>query len=121
MPVLDDALIPLDVYEKIFKAGYRGTFLGGCIERKEGSNIRRSGHCHWHGKAAKKAGTIYGGWVCIKSRKPETCVKDGKLTPLFKHELAHLLDMDKGGSGYGKGFKLACNELGLFRYGHKVP
>ena len=133
MPLLDDSLIPLLVYEKVFKAGYRGTFLGGCIERKEGSNIRRSGHCHCIGKAHKdyvkkyeKNPTKYfppkdfGGYICIKSRKPETCVKEGKLTPLFKHELAHLLHMSRGGNGYGKGFKECCNELGLYRYGHKV-
>jgi len=126
MPLLDDTLIPLDIYEKIFKAGYRGTFLGGCIERKEGSNIRRSGHCHIIGKENQRMLKRYGsldkfsGYICIKSRKPETCVKDGKLTRLFKHELAHLLHMSRGGNGYGKGFKQCCNELGLYRYGHKV-
>ena len=132
MPILDDSLIPLEVYDKIFKAGYRGTFLGGCIERKEGSNIRRSGHCHNHGKshdkwieknpayANNRNCADYGGWICMKSRKTERCVVDGKLTSLFKHELAHLIDMSRGGNGYGKGFKIACNELGLFRYGHKV-
>lgn len=120
MPVLDDNLIPLEIYEKLFKYGYRGTFLGGCVERGEGSNIRRSAHCHNHGKQAQKHNGKYGGWICIKSSKPEKCVENGKLTPLFKHELAHLIAMARGGSGYGKGFKQACNELGLFRYGHKV-
>ena len=119
MPLLDDTLIPLDIYEKIFQEGYRGTFLGGCIERKEGSNIRPSGHCHLiYNK--DKTRKNYAGYICIKSKKPERCVKDGKLTSLFKHELAHLLDMNRGGSGYGKRFKLACNELGLKRYHHKV-
>lgn len=133
MPILDDSLIPLDIYEKIFKAGYRGTFLGGCVARGEGSNIRRSGHCHLIGKQEKRyieaykknpvryfPPTNYSGWICIKSKKFERCVKDSKLTSLFKHELAHLIDMNRGGNGYGKGFKKACNEFGLYRYGHKV-
>lgn len=33
---------------------------------------------------------------------------------------AHLIAMNKGYNGYGKQFKSACNELGLYRYGHKV-
>ena len=126
MPLLDDTLIPVEIYERIFRAGYRGTFLGGCIERKEGSNIRRSGHCHLIGKENERREKRYGskdkfsGYICIKSHYADRCVKDGKLTPLFKHELAHLIDMSRGGTGYGKGFKAACNELGLYRYGHKV-
>lgn len=102
MPLLDDNLIPLEIYEKIFKAGYRGTFLGGCIERKEGSSIRRSAHCHCFPKDP------YFGYICMKSRKPEKCIKDGKLTNLFKHELGHLLAR----GDYGKKLCKALIELG---------
>ena len=119
MPILDDTLIPLTIYKKIFKEGYRGTFLGGCITRGEGSNIRRSGHCH-NIYNKDKTQLAYSGWICIKSKKPERCVSNNLLTPLFKHELAHLLTMHRGGSGYGKKFKECCNELELYRYGHKV-
>ena len=124
MPILDDGLIPVEIYEQIFKEGYRGTFLGGCIERKEGSNIRRSGHCHnvYIKEGGAKVKNKWAGWICIKSSKPERCVKEGKLTSLFKHELAHLIDMNKGGNGYSKGFCKAALELDyrLRKYEHKI-
>ena len=117
MPLLDNDLIPLDIYEKIFKEGYRGTFLGGCIMRKEGSNIRPSGHCHFvYNK--DKTRRAFAGYICIKSKKPESCITNNQPTSLFLHELGHLIAMNRRGSGYGEGFKLACNELGLYIYGH---
>jgi hypothetical protein len=115
MPLLNHELIEPELCDKLYREGFRGVFLGGCIERKEGSNIRRSGHCHLRKDP-------FFGYICIKSKKPERCVKDGKLTNLFKHELAHLIDMNRGGNGYGKGFCEAGKELGyrLMKYEHKT-
>jgi hypothetical protein len=116
MPILDNKLIPLDIYERAFKAGYRGTFLGGCISRGEGSSIRRSAHCH-------SLQCKYFGWICIKSKKAERCVKpNGKPTLLFLHELAHLIcEKENNGKAYGKKFFAIARSLGYRRmkYDHK--
>ena len=98
MPILCDEL-PVEILEKVWKSGFRGVFLGGCIERKEGSSIRRSAHAHGDKKFP------YFGWICMKSRKPERFVNKGKLTTLAKHELAHILSSS---NGHGKDF---CNSL----------
>jgi len=111
MPILIGE--PLDILEKVWKHGYRGTFLGGCIERKEGSNIRSSAHVHCGNTDP------FFGWVCIKSKKEGRVVRDGKATNLWKHELANLMSVKQG--GYGKAFCKALVELGgrVFKYDHK--
>ena len=121
MPILDNDLIPLEIFERAFKAGYRGTFLGGCIERKEGSSIRRSGHAHC-GLKRDKTKSPHHGWICIKSKKPERCVKNGKPTMMFLHELAHIICSDENkGRGYGKKFFEIARSMGYRRmkYDHK--
>lgn len=122
MPMLDDNLIPLELYERVFKAGYRGTFLGGCIERKEGSNIRHSAHCHC-GLKKDKSKYPHHGFICIKSKKPEKCInKNGKPTLMFLHELAHLICVGENkGNGYGKKFFEVARSIGYRRmkYDHK--
>jgi len=73
--------------EDLWKAGFRGIFVGGCIERKEGSSFRRKAHAHWvkdkHGNL-----TRYGGWVCVRSPK-RLYKKDGRPSRLLIHEVAH--------------------------------
>lgn len=131
MPILDHNLIPQDIYEKILPYGFRGVFLGGCIERKEGSSIRPSAHCHCniHKKGIyesefKTNDGMYKdrffGWICLKSRKPEKLICNKKATNLFKHELAHLMSAKKG--GYGKAFCKALVELNgrMQKYEHKT-
>jgi len=112
--ILDHNLIPADLCDKLYRDGFRGVWLGGCIERKEGSNIRRSAHSH-----SKKDN--YFGWICMKSAKPERFISNGKLTNLAKHELAHLIAENRTGRSYGRDFCKAALELGyrLQKYEHK--
>ena len=102
MPILCDEL-PVEVLEKIWESGFRGVFMGGCIERKEGSSIRRSAHAH-----GNKDGKYFG-WICMKSKKPERFVNKGKLTNLAKHELAHILSSK---NDHGKEFCESLINLG---------
>jgi hypothetical protein len=108
MPILCDEL-PVEILEKIWKSGFRGVFMGGCIERKEGSSIRRSAHAHSISKGR------YFGWICMKSRKPERFIKNGKLTNLAKHELAHILSP---GSSHNKKFCESLIDLGGRKFKH---
>ena len=117
MPTLD-AIEPVDLLEKVWRWGYRGVFLGGCIERKEGSNIRPSAHCH-----CSKTDNYFG-WICFKSKKQERVVKaNNKPTLLFLHELAHLgaMAIKPYSNGYGKAFKEALYAIGgrRLKYDHK--
>lgn len=117
MPILDN-IEPIELLNIVQKWGYRGVFLGGCIERKEGSNIRPSAHCH----CAKN--DKYKGWICFKSKKTERVIKqNGKSTLLFLHELAHLgaMFISPSSNGYGKSFKKALYSINgrRLKYDHK--
>lgn len=62
----------------------KGIFLGGCVERGDGSSFRRRAHAHNY------KGTAQQGWICVRSRK-RVMTKTGKPSELMLHELAHLL------------------------------
>ncbi len=86
--------------DEVFKAGFRGVFVGGCIERKEGSSFRAKAHAHfvkYKGKYQK-----YGGWICIRS------MKRAYDQNLLKHELAHIIT----GQGHTKKFYQCVRRLG---------
>jgi hypothetical protein len=68
--------------EKIWKTGFRGIFVGGCIERKEGSSFRRKAHAH----TSKE--DPYFGYICVRSAK-RLYKKDGRPSRLLIHEIAH--------------------------------
>lgn len=54
-----------------------GVFVGGCVERGEGSRFRAKAHSHTTGDHA--------GWICFLSAKRLLCRE------LFLHEIAHVL------------------------------
>lgn len=63
----------------------KGIFIGGCIERGEGSSFRAKAHAH------TQENDPYKGWICIRSLK-RVYIKDTKRpSMLILHELAHLL------------------------------
>ena len=85
---------------EVFKAGFRGIFVGGCIERKEGSSFRAKAHAHLvkhKGKYSK-----YGGWICIRSAKRLSQIN------LLRHELAHIIV----GQGHTKKFYECVRRIG---------
>lgn len=88
----------------------KGIFVGGCVERGEGSSFRAKAHCHNH------EGSPFFGWICVRSAKrlgkfhlfDQNLVDigvvnyqdyDGRIdTPsqLLLHEYAHLLAPNQG-------------------------
>lgn len=86
--------------DEVFKAGFRGVFVGGCIKRKEGSSFRGKAHAHYcRGKWSEQK---YGGWICIRS------TKRAKQINLLKHELAHIITNE----GHTKKFYQCIRRLG---------
>lgn len=90
--------------EEIFKSGFRGIFVGGCIERKEGSSFRRKAHAHCY-KTDK-----YFGYICVRSTKRLYNLK-GNASLLLWHELAHITTRD----GHGRKFYLWLREHSTIR------
>ena len=90
----------------------KGIFVGGCVERGEGSSFGAKAHCH----NDNHPGYDYFGWICVRSVKRigeyhlfdrgsvDTGTVnyqsfDGKLdkpSQLLKHEYAHLLAPNQG-------------------------
>lgn len=63
-------------------------FIGGCVERGDGSSFRASAHAH-------TAEGEWQGWICVRSKKPDALrLYDGSPTNLMKHEYAHILTGD---------------------------
>jgi hypothetical protein len=62
----------------------KGVFVGGCVERGDGSSFRAMAHAHYvNGKASDN-------WICVRSPK-RLYNATGGASELMKHELAHIL------------------------------
>ncbi len=72
-----------------------GIFVGGCVERGEGSSFRKKAHAHNHRRGS------HFGWICVRSWRrvgqfTETPGADGtdgavvKPSRLLWHEYAHI-------------------------------
>ncbi len=79
---------------------FKGLFVGGCVERGDGSRFRRKAHAHTSKRDALR------GWICVLSpkrvRKPS-----GTPSLLMWHELAHLVS----GQGHTAKFERVMREL----------
>ena len=64
--------------------GIHPVFVGGCVERGDGSSFRRKAHAHCN-KTDPHKGTI-----CVRSAK-RLYTPSGKPSYLMYHELAHIL------------------------------
>jgi hypothetical protein len=82
--------------DEVFKAGFRGIFVGGCIVRKEGSSFRATAHMHMDPKYP------YFGWICIRGKKRAA------QKSLLIHELAHLISKE----GHTRKFYETVRRLG---------
>jgi len=60
---------------------FRGLFVGGCVERGDGSSFRAKAHAHTEG--------TFKGWICVRSIK-RIKMGDGRPSMLMLHELAHI-------------------------------
>lgn len=68
----------------------KGVFVGGCVERGEGSSFRAKAHAHIKG--------AHNGWICVRSIKrigewhPSVpCAVISKPSRLLWHEYAHIV------------------------------
>jgi hypothetical protein len=77
MPVIKDAFPD----HRTGKRKVKGAFVGGCVERGDGSSFRASAHSHTNPTDK------YRGWICFRSMKNY----NDEQTRL--HELAHILTM----------------------------
>lgn len=73
MPRLDFDKMP----KELQRPEVRGVFVGGCVERGDGSRFRAKAHAHTDGEHA--------GWICYLSAKRLP------IREIALHELAHIL------------------------------
>src|SRR3990167_4507812 len=77
---------------------FKGLFIGGCVDRGDGSSFRAKAHSHTDDPNK--------GWICVRSAKR---VGDfNKPTMLMLHELAHLLS----GDGHTDKWRKVARSLG---------
>ena len=82
----------------------KGFFVGGCIERGEGSSFRAKAHAH------RSDTDKFKGWVCIRSIKRVYMIDGIRPSNLILHELAHILLPHK--HWHDDTWMLKVNELG---------
>lgn len=62
---------------------FKGVFVGGCVDRGDGSSFRAKAHAHT--KEPHK------GWICVRSAKRLYVAGTERPSKLMLHELAHIL------------------------------
>lgn len=91
-------------FEQYKAHGYKGTFVGGCVERGEGSSFRRKAHAHCYPKYP------HFGWICVRSPK-RLYNKQGGASHLMWHEMAHIMTQD----GHGRKFYIWLRDHDIIR------
>ncbi|MFA6971811.1 MAG: hypothetical protein WC208_10470 [Gallionella sp.] len=94
-------IVEFPEFEKYKPLGYKGTFVGGCIERGDGSSFRAKAHAHNEPYGGIKVLDEQGnpkrgehfGWICVRSPK-RLRMANGKPSMLMLHEMAHILTPD---------------------------
>ena len=100
-------------FEQYKAEGYKGTFVGGCIERGEGSSFRRKAHAHcFKKKGVYKASYMVDafGWICVRSPK-RLYNGAGGASLLMWHEMAHIVTHD----GHGRKFYMWLRDHSTIR------
>jgi hypothetical protein len=79
---------------------FKGVFVGGCIDRGDGSSFRAKGHAH-----TKEPNH---GWICVRSAKRLYVRGTNRPSKLMWHELAHILT----GHGHDDTWRKGVRRLG---------
>jgi len=82
-------IVEYPAFDKYKNQGFKGVFVGGCIERGEGSSFRAKAHAHCCPNS-KGQQDEYFGWICVRSAK-RLYRLNGRPSMLMLHELAHIL------------------------------
>ena len=82
-----------------------GIYVGGCVERGEGSSFRAIAHAHTDKR------DLYHNWICVRSGK-RLYTGSGKPSQIMLHELAHILS----GHGHTDKWRAMAREVG-----YRVP
>jgi hypothetical protein len=77
---------------------FKGLFVGGCVDRGDGSSFRRKAHAHTDNPNE--------GWICVRSMKRIGDVN--KPNMLMLHEVAHLIS----GHGHDDVWRKAAKAIG---------
>jgi hypothetical protein len=91
-------------FEQYKAQGYKGTFVGGCVERGEGSSFRRKAHAHCFRQDKHM------GWICVRSAK-RLYDKQGRASLLMWHEMSHVITKD----GHGRKFYMWLRDHSTIR------
>lgn len=93
--------IVMPVIENMFSQHpqVKGIFVGGCVDRGDGSSFRKIAHAHTQEKNH--------GWICVRSPK-RLYMADGKPSQVMLHELAHILT----NQGHTDKWRLKMKEIG---------
>ena len=83
-----------------------GVFVGGCVERGDGSSFRRKAHAHTQAIDTNK------GWVCVRSAKRLYVAGTTKPSLLMWHELSHLfVPYEYHGPQWRKTMRALCGRV----------
>lgn len=81
-------VIKYEPFEAYYVAGIlQGVFVGGCVERGDGSSFRRKAHAH---PDEKQRNHSHPGWICVRSTKRLYVSGTERPSLLMWHELSHL-------------------------------
>lgn len=98
MPARDDAAETL----RAMGVPVVGVFVGGCVDRGDGSSFRALAHTHTQ--------TAPLGWICVRSER-RLFTPAGAPSRLLRHEAAHVLEP---GAGHGsQRFERALRAVGI--------
>ena len=91
----------------------KGVFLGGGVDRGDGSSFRRIAHAHTNLKEPN------GGFICVRSPKRLWYMGAEGTKPSLTmiHELAHIVV----GQGHTDKFRKAYKELSKQFWGYEIP
>jgi hypothetical protein len=84
----------------------KGVFVGGCVDRGDGSSFRARAHAHCSGKNQ--------GWICVRSPK-RLYTPSGSPSNLMIHELAHILTLSGHTAKWSKKLKELGGAIGWYK------
>lgn len=108
MPVV--TFKPFEKYPEV-----KGLFVGGCVDRGDGSRFRRHAHAHVSKHLPNP------GWICVLGwGRVKDALEKQELNQLLMHELAHILTKQ----GHTDKWRIVYQQLGgriPKRYQKKMP